>query len=176
MPIKSQCRASPPYLEEPSQTRGSCRAPAGTTSLSFGDGVIVSEGAVHHRAPNLEHQVHAAGRPPHLLLGIQTAVQQLHRALGDRCRDWLLSPSGRCIVDDDIGRTPHTYVSRSPKRRSTFSATAAAARSSQTSALSSLDTRLWLGWLFSATGSLPSHKPIHKPLPAFSSEAPRLKR
>ncbi len=83
---------------------GSCRAPIGATDLRFGDGVIVFEGAVHHRAPNLEHQVRAAGRPSDLLLGIQAAVQQpLHRALGDRCRDWLLPPSGCCIVDDDIG-------------------------------------------------------------------------
>jgi hypothetical protein len=41
--------------ETVSNPRGSCRAPEGTTGLR--DGVIVFEGAVHHRAPNLEHQV-----------------------------------------------------------------------------------------------------------------------
>ena len=44
------------------------------TGPAFGDGVIMFKGAVHHRASNLEHQVRAARRPTHLLLGIHPAM------------------------------------------------------------------------------------------------------
>ena len=90
----------------PSQTWGLCRAPVGTTGPCFGNGAIVFEGSVHHRAPNLEHQVRTTRRPTHLLLGIHPAMEQpLHGAFGNRSRDWLLTPSGCCIIDDDIGLT-----------------------------------------------------------------------
>jgi len=46
----------------------------------------------------------AAWRPTHLLLGVHPAVHQpLHRAFRDRRGDWLVAPSGRGIINDDIG-------------------------------------------------------------------------
>jgi hypothetical protein len=75
-----------------------------TAGAPFCDGVIVLEGTVHYRASNLEHQMRAAWRPAHLLLGVHPAVHQpLHHAFGDRRGDWLLAPSGRGIMNDDIG-------------------------------------------------------------------------
>ena len=66
--------------------------------------MIVVEGAVHHRASNLEHQMRAVWRPTHLLLGVHPAVHQpLRRAFDGRRGDWLLAPPGRRIIDDDIG-------------------------------------------------------------------------
>jgi hypothetical protein len=74
----------------------------------LGGGMIPIERAVHHRGSNLQHQMGAAGRPPHLLAGAHAAMQQpLHRALGGRRRDRLLAASRRCIVDDDLGLSGH---------------------------------------------------------------------
>jgi hypothetical protein len=88
----------------PSQTWRSCGATKRTAGAPFSDGVIVLEGTVHYRASNLEHQMRAAWRPTHLLLGVHPAVHQpLRRAFGDRRRDWLLAPPGRRIINDDIG-------------------------------------------------------------------------
>ena len=47
-----------------------------TAGAPFCDGVIVLEGTVHYRASNLEHQMRAAWRPAHLLLGVHPAVHQ----------------------------------------------------------------------------------------------------
>src|ERR1700733_5546753 len=92
----------------PSQTWGSCRAAKRTAGAPFCDGVIEREGTVHNSASNLEHQMRGAWRPTHLLLGVHPAVPQpLHRAFGDRRGDWLLAPSGRRIIDDDIGLPAH---------------------------------------------------------------------
>jgi hypothetical protein len=68
-----------------SQTSGLRRAAKRTSGAAFCDGVIVLEGTVHYRASNLEHQMRAAWRPTHLLLGVHPVVHQpSHRAFGDR--------------------------------------------------------------------------------------------
>jgi hypothetical protein len=60
----------------------------------------------------------AAWRPPHLLLGVHSTVQQpLHRAFRDRRRDWLLGPPGRRIIDDDIGLTAYIGLEFAEKAR-----------------------------------------------------------
>ena len=83
---------------------GSCCAPIGTMSRSFGDGMILFESTVHHRASDLEHQMCPSWRPTHLLLGVHPAMQQpLHRAFRDRRRDRLLATPGCRVIDDDIG-------------------------------------------------------------------------
>ncbi len=42
---------------------------------------LVVYAGIHHRASNLEQQLRSAGRPPHLLLGVHTTVQQPLRRL-----------------------------------------------------------------------------------------------
>jgi hypothetical protein len=60
----------------------------------------------------------AAWRPPHLLLGVHSAVQQpLPRAFRDRRRDWLLASPGRCIIDDDIGLPAYLGLEFAEKAR-----------------------------------------------------------
>jgi hypothetical protein len=105
---------------------GSCRAAIRTAGAPFCDGVIALEGTVHRRASNLKHQMRATWRPTHLLLGVHPAVQQpLHRAFGDRRRDWLLAPPGRRVIDDDIGMPVYlcfefTQKTRHSQRRRRF--------------------------------------------------------
>ncbi len=84
----------------------------GPTIWAFGPplsgGMVLVEGAVHNRGPNLEHQMCPMGRPSHLLVGIHPAVQQpLHRALRSGRRDRLLAAAGRRVVNDDVGLPGH---------------------------------------------------------------------
>jgi hypothetical protein len=42
----------------------------------LGSGMVLLECAVHHRGSNLQHQMGSPRRPPHLLAGAHSAMQQ----------------------------------------------------------------------------------------------------
>jgi hypothetical protein len=101
--IRPERTKRPDLTDETVSNLGVCRTAKRTAGAALCDGVIVLGGTVHHRASNLEHQMRAAWRPPHLLLGVHPAMHQpLHCAFGDRRGNRLLAPPGRRIIDDDI--------------------------------------------------------------------------
>ena len=65
-----ECLRDAPQHGDRPKPGGSCRGATRTAGPPFCDGVIAMEGTVHHRASNLEHQMRAAWRPTHLLLGV----------------------------------------------------------------------------------------------------------
>src|SRR5690242_19646300 len=98
-----------PSIARPSRMWGSSSlTPVWAFGTPLGSGMVLLECAVHHRGSNLQHQVGPTGRPPHLLAGAHSAMQQpLHRAFGGRRRDRLATAAGCRIVDDDLGLSGH---------------------------------------------------------------------
>ena len=83
----------------------------GRRAPTLRDGIIPVERTVHNRGPNFQHQMSAPRRPPHLLLGVHSPMQQpLHRAFGDRRRNWFFASAGCRVVDDNIGLSRHVLL------------------------------------------------------------------
>jgi hypothetical protein len=108
-----------PCQERPSRTWGwSGRSPKRTAGPALRDGIIPVERTVHDGSPNFQHQMGAPRRPAHLLLGIHSPIQQpLHRALGDRRRNWFFAAAGCRVVDDDVGLSRHVSLEIAQKAR-----------------------------------------------------------
>ena len=97
---------------------GSGRSPKRAVSPTLRDGIIPVECSVHDGGPDFQHQMSAPRRPAHLLLGMHSPMQQpLHRALGDRRRNWFFASAGCGIVDNDIRLSRNICVEVAQKAR-----------------------------------------------------------
>jgi hypothetical protein len=84
-----------PSRDRPKHEGWSGCSPKRAASPTFGHGIVPVERAVHDGGPDFQHQMSAPRRPAHLLLGIHSPMQQpLHRALGERRRNWFLASAG----------------------------------------------------------------------------------
>src|SRR5208283_5074250 len=93
---------------------GSCRFGKGL--VCFGDPIKSmpkpgTERAIVDRATNLEQQIGAISRPPHLLRLVHTTVDQKVRcALGNRRSDPLAGPESFGIVDQPCGLASEVFI------------------------------------------------------------------